>query len=155
MDDYGWVLRLRPKFGNTEAEYVTASPFLFNQVLYVATFIPHAGTKSEEVCANIGVGKLYALDPSTGHSLLDVPAIVLDNIKIAGISGNPAENRLTLSIKELRPGAFRTIRDNFSNFTDLGSGLVDVYAPAGRSGGDINLSFEELIPHIQYWRESY
>jgi len=158
MDDYGWILRLRPKFGKTGAEYLTANPFLLNNVIHFATFIPHIGANSEEACVNIGVGKLYALDPSTGQSFLDKPAITLENIKIAGISGNKDENRLTLSVKELKAGAIRTIRDNFSGVRDLGNGLVDIIAPYRRfdgSGDPDNIGFEELVPHVQYWREGF
>ena len=158
MDDYGWVMRLRPKLAQfeTEAEYLSADPFLFNSVLYLATFIPRSSSQSAEVCANVGVGKLYVLDPTTGHSLLDKPAIVLENIKIAGLSGNPKENRLTLSLKELKTGGLRAVYSNFSSVSDLGSGLIDIKAPAGEYDGSNNEpDFEEIVPHIQYWNESF
>jgi len=159
MNDFGWVLRLRPKFGTTEAEYLSADPVLLNDVLYFATFIPRSGLRSQEACSNVGVGKLYALDPSTGHSLLsNGPAIVLDNVKISGMTGNSAENRLTLSIKELKPQSAQSIRAKFNNVVELASGLIEITAPLGsinNPGGEPDLDFEEIVPHVQYWRDKF
>ena len=160
MDDYGWVLRLRPKFGVTEAEYLSANPYLFNNILYIATFIPFAGTNSDEICTDIGVGKLYALDPSTGLSVIpDKPAIVLDNIKIVGITGNPSTNRLVLSLKELTGDSKNEISSNFDGPNDIGNGLFEIDAPAGSpydpGNANPNLGYEELVPHVQYWSERF
>ena len=156
MDDFGWVLRLRPKFGTTEAEYLTADPFMFNEILYFATFIARSGLNSEEACSDVGVAKLYMLDPSTGSSwLYGKPAMVLENIKIAGISGNAGTDRLTLSIKELKHNAIQSIHSNFSDVRDLGNGLVEVKAPVRYDKGthhENTLNFEPFVPHIQYWR---
>ena len=160
MDDYGWVLRLRPKFGVTEAEYLSAAPFLMNNILYVATFIPYAGSISEEACSDIGAGKIYALDPSTGRSIMpEKPAIVIENVKIVGISGNPANNRLILSVKELTGDAKNEISGSLGDATDIGNGLFEVGAPGGSpfDPGVVNpdFDFEELIPNIQYWSERF
>lgn len=163
MDDYGWILRLRPKFGETDAEYLSADPYLMNDVLYIATFIPYLSNISEEACNDIGVGKLYALDPSTGLSVMrDKPAITLENVKLVGISGNRYTNRLVLSVKELSAGAAgREIFGNFSNAFDISSNrtLFEVGAPGGipydPNSNDPEHNFERLLPHIQYWRESF
>jgi hypothetical protein len=162
MKDYGWVLKLRPKIDNmAEAEYLSAEPYLMNNVLYIATFIPYAGSKSEEACSDVGTARLYALDPSTGLSVIkDKPAIALENLKIAGLSGNPSANRLVLSVKELSPGAAtRGVYENFTNVVDISNNsLFEVGAPGGSSfnpGGGNELNFEEIIPHVQYWRERF
>jgi Tfp pilus tip-associated adhesin PilY1 len=159
MNDYGWVIRLRPKFGITEAEYLSSDPFLMNNVLYVATFISYAGSISEEACSDIGVGKLYALDPSTGRSVMeDSPSIVLENVKIVSISGNPAKNNLVLSVKELKAGAMEGNSSKLSNTTNIGNGLFEINAPGGKvfePGAGPEFDFEELVPHIQYWSEKF
>ena len=160
MSDYGWLLRLRPKFGMTEAEYLSADPYLFNNVIYIATFIPIVESISEEVCRDIGVGKLYALDPSTGRSVMwQKPGIVLENIKIVGIVGNPAKNSLILSVKELVVDAKDKIKSSFSGSLDIGNGLIEVDAPGGSifdpSGFNPTPYFEELVPHTQYWNERF
>jgi hypothetical protein len=160
MADYGWVMRLRPKYDNTEAEYLSADPFLMNNVLYIATFIPHAEANSQEACSDIGVGKLYAIDPSTGLSVMNnSTGILLDNIKIAGITGSRATNRLVLSIKELTVGANNEIYKNFSSVKYIGNNLYEIGALGGfaynPSGDDPELDFEEQIPHVQYWREKF
>jgi hypothetical protein len=160
MDDYGWVLRLRPKFGITEAEYLSSDPFLMNNVLYIATFIPYAGSISEEACSDVGVSKLYAIDPSTGRSVMkDKQATVLKNVKIAAITGNPANNSLILSVKELKVDANDGIFSNFSSVAEIGNGLFEISAPGGSvsdpSGAGPDLDFEELVPHVQYWCERF
>jgi hypothetical protein len=162
MDDYGWVLRLRPRFGSTEAEYLSADPFLMNNVLYFATFVPYVGTRYDEVCSDIGAAKLYAIDPSTGLSVMpDRSAVVLENIKIAGMTGNPATHRLVLSVKELRVDSKKEIfnPDNFDDAVEIGSSLFEIGALGGEKfdpdKGEPELDFEELIPHIQYWRERF
>ena len=160
MGDYGWVLRLRPKFGITDAEYLSADPYLMNNILYIATFIPYAGSVSEEVCSDIGVSKLYTLDPSTGRSVIrDKPAITLENVKIVGMTGNQAKNRLVLSLKELKVDAKKEIFNNFSGTTEIGNGLFEIDAPGGKpfeSGeGNPDFDFEELVPHAQYWSERF
>ena len=160
MNDYGWLLRLRPKFGVSGAEYLTADPFLMNNILYLATFIPFEGTKVDEICSDVGVSKIYVLDPSTGLSVLsDDSSIILDNIKIVGITGSRDSNRLILSAKELRLDSKSSIFSNFTNVLDIGNGLFEIDAPAGKpyepTGGDPELDFEELVPHIQYWSESF
>jgi len=156
MDKFGWVLRLRPKFGVTEAEYLSADPFMFNEILYFATFIPLSGLSSEAACTDIGVAKLYMLDPSTGSSWLQSgPAMVLENVKIAGISGNPSKDRLTLSIKELKHNSLESIQGKFKDYKDLGNGLIEIAAPVRYDKGymtEHDSDFEELVPHVQYWR---
>ena len=161
MDDYGWVLRLRPKFGVSGAEYLSANPLLLNNILYLATFIPFEGTRADEICSDVGVGKLYALDPSTGLSAMEngKSSIILDNMKIVGLTGNRDNNRLVLSAKELRIDSKSEVFDKFANAIDIGNGLFEVDGPAGTPfqpvGGDPELDFEELLPHIQYWRERF
>jgi hypothetical protein len=163
IDDYGWVLSLRPRIDNmAEAEYLSADPYLMNDILYIATFIPFAGSKPDEVCNDIGVSKLYAIDPSTGLSVMpDKSAITMENIKIAGISGNAPTNRLILSVKELNPGAAtREVFGSFTSVLDIGNmSLFEVGAPGGKpfnpDKSDPELDFEVLIPHIQYWRERF
>ena len=163
MDDYGWVLMLRPRIdAMAEAEYLSAEPYLMNNVLYIATFIPNAESVSEEACSEIGLGRLYAIDPSTGLSTIPgKPAITLENVKIAGISGNPRANSLILSVKELNPGAGnRELVGNFTRVLDIGNmSLFEVNAPgimiSDPDGDDPELNFEELTPHVQYWRERF
>ncbi|MCL1875523.1 MAG: PilC/PilY family type IV pilus protein, partial [Synergistaceae bacterium] len=163
MDDFGWVIRLRPKFGVTDSEYLSADPYLMNNILYFATFIPNINKNSEEACSEIGVAKLYAIDPSTGRSVLEnKSAITLDNIKISGISGNPSRNRLVLSVKELNSGAAQkgiASGNNFENPLDIAKGsLYEVDAPGGKvpdPAGEPKLNFEELVPHVQYWSETF
>jgi Tfp pilus tip-associated adhesin PilY1 len=162
VDDYGWVLRLRPKVDDAGAEYLSADPYLMNSVLYVATFIPYEGASADEACSDIGVAKLYALDPSTGHSIMpNKSAITMENLKIAGLTGNPTTNRLVLSIKELTPGAAgREIFGNFSNVVDISStrSLFEVGAPNlpyNLEENDPERSFEPLVPIVQYWRERF
>ena len=163
-DDYGWVLRLRPKTIEAEAEYLSADPFLMNGILHVATFIPYPGRISEETCSEVGLARLYALDPSTGLSaIVDKPAITLENVKIVGLTGNRKTNRLVLSVKELSVGAAgREILDNrnFSNALDISSNstLFEVGIPGVNYDpyrSDPELNFEPLRPHVQYWRESF
>lgn len=162
MTDYGWVLRLRPRFGVTDTEYLSADPYLQNNVLYFATFIPNINTNSEEACRRIGVAKLYAFDPSTGRSVMeDKSAVVLENIKISGISGNPSKNTLILSVKELDTGtAGNEMNKNFKNVLDITSSgsLYEVDAPGGSPfdpTAESNLNFQELVPTPQYWSERF
>ena len=162
MDDYGWVLRLRPKIGDTDPEYLSTEPYLMNNVLYVATFIPYINKDSDEACSDLGVAKLYALDPSTGSSvILDRPAVMLENVKIAGITGNPSKDRLILSVKELvYEHATNEIFKNFQNPLDisLSNSLYEVNgfgAPNNGNAGDPEIDYEELLPHVQYWSERF
>ena len=160
MTDYGWILRLRPKFGDTDTEYMSAEPYLMNNVLYIATFIPYNNTDSEEACSDIGVAKLYAIDPSTGRSVIpDKPAVMLENVKIAGITGNPSKDRLVLSLKELvTESANRGIFGNFTNPLDISSSNslyeVNGFGKPDNTGGP-EFEFEEMVPHVQYWRERF
>jgi Tfp pilus tip-associated adhesin PilY1 len=160
-EDYGWLLRLRPKINAfTEAEYLSADPYLMNGVLYMATFIPLYAPTTDKVCANIGIGKLYALDPSTGLSVMpDRASVFLENVKIAGISGIPSEGRLLLSVKELRTEANRIIFDKFNNASEIGNALFMVDALGGKpvdpDSGPAEFDMEELVPIIEYWREKF
>lgn len=160
MDDYGWILRLRPKFGVTDAEYLSADPFLMNNALYFATFIPNSNSMSDEACSDIGVAKLYVIDPSTGLSAMqnfqDKPAIVLENIKIAGITGDRRANSLIISIKELKTDAKKALF--LHGFSEIGDNLFQspqLTKGAEPLGDDPVFNFEPLIPSIQYWREMF
>jgi Tfp pilus tip-associated adhesin PilY1 len=154
IEDYGWVLRLRQKFGVTDTEYLSANPYLMNNVLYFATFIPYAGSNPDEICNDIGFSRLYALDPSTGLSVIpDEPAIVLENVKIAGVSGNPSTNRLILSVKELGKDAISGTKSKFDVFNRIGDSLIEVNAPVDPV--EPSLGFEEESPQVLYWKEKF
>ena len=163
MGDYGWILRLRPKMGVTDNEYLSANPFFMNNVLYFATFVPYIGQTSQEACSDIGIAKLYAIDPSTGLSVNSADqAVLLENIKIAGLSGSPISNRLVLSIKELKLNAHNAIFNSTlssRNINDIGNYLyeIDGFGDGYQvGGGAANLNgYEELIPLVQYWRERF
>lgn len=158
--DFGWVLRLRPKFGVTDAEYLSADPFLMNNVLYIATFIPYCSSISEEACNDIGVGKLYAIDPSTGKSVMkDRQAVMLENIKIAGIAGDASKHSLVLSIKELRVGANAGLYNSgLSGISQIGDNLFELDALGGSpqmDGDTTPPEYDPMVPNVQYWREKF
>jgi hypothetical protein len=85
----------------------------------------------------------------------------LDNVKISAITGDQTSNSLILSVKELTPGATDSIHNNFKDPLDIANNnsLYKIDAPAGKPfdpyGGDDGLDFEEIVPHVQYWRERF
>jgi outer membrane protein assembly factor BamB len=158
-DARGWRLMLRPKVVHptipTDAEYVTAAPFLYNGSLFVATFTPRTWQPGDqERCLDIGDAKLYALDPQTGASKWksgQEQAYVLSNIKIMGISGS--RGHLFLGVKALKPGALSSFsqHEELSNFiTHVDGSVVEIVTP---KGGDTQPNLEPIVPHLQYWRE--
>ncbi|MDR2522775.1 MAG: hypothetical protein LBC93_03635 [Synergistaceae bacterium] len=153
----GWRLMLRPKVVHpsipTDAEYVTAAPFLYRRVLYVSTFIPRTWQPGDqERCRDVGDTKLYALDPETGKSKWKGgQAYVLSNIKIMGISGS--RGHLFLGIKALKPGAlssFQQYEELKDYVTHIDGSVVEVPTPPSN---DDQLDLEPIVPHLQYWRE--
>jgi hypothetical protein len=91
--------------------------------------------------------------------------VLLKNIKIAGITGNPKKDRLVLSIKELTVGARNQFASNFTNSRNIGGAgsasgpdplvEVDGFGVPNTAVSDPDLDFEPVIPHVQYWRESF
>jgi type IV pilus assembly protein PilY1 len=166
-DAYGWLLELRPAITSdtnpTDAEYVTTSPFLHRGVLYVATFIPRTRQPSGGFCSEMGDGKLYALDPTTGLSMWKdaddrrQQARVLPNIKIVGISASQSD--LFLGIKVLQNGALASRQQypDLKNSKPLAGDTILRLAdlPEGSGGGGASRPLEHLVPHLQYWREFF
>jgi hypothetical protein len=161
---YGWRLRLRPRISDpkrpTEAEYVTAAPFIYDNTLYVSTFTPHAwqlGT--QERCRNIGDGKLYALDPMTGASKWKddkgkpQQSYVLENVKVVGIAAS--RGKLFLGVKALNPEAIKAFdrhRELRNPKLHANGSVVEVGAADGPKTAP---NIEPIVPHLQYWREIF
>ncbi|MDR1874790.1 MAG: hypothetical protein LBQ90_07260 [Synergistaceae bacterium] len=160
-DAKGWRLRLRPQVIHatepTNPEYVTTSPFLYQGVLYVSTFIARTRQpEDDEKCPELGDSKLYALDPTTGKSAWTSgqQAVVFDNIKISGISA--VNGRLFLGVKVLRSGALNALNDksDIAGFRTHADGTtIDIGAmgDAGASAPDVPYN----IPLLQYWKERF
>jgi hypothetical protein len=156
----GWALKLRPKLPHdtlpTDAEYVTASPFLYGGVVYVGTFIPRTRhPDDQEQCRDLGDGKLYALDPLTGASKWkgNEQALLFNNIKIVGLSAS--KGKLFIGIKALSPGALDDLKASKKfDFRSHGKGAI-----LELSAADIptvtKTSLEPEVPHLQYWREVF
>jgi len=158
----GWRLRLAEKKPDiarpTNAEYASAAPFIYNGVLFVATFTPNywLPTNLQDRCTNTGVGRLYALDPTTGNSMWKegkVQSYDLENVKIVGISGS--RGNLFLGI---RPQAFDAL-NSFKKHAELehivhaDGSIVELTRIPG--GGNTTIELEPEIPHLQYWREMF
>lgn len=158
--DKGWVLRLRPKMTDAnnprDAEYATTDPFLYDNKLFVATFVPNTrSAEKEETCPELGDAKFYIFNPITGKSFLsDRQAFTLRNVKIAGITA--VGNSVWVGIQELGVNATQLAAQ------DINSNVDGVLATVHGSEG-IEIEFPEEddnpiritpnIPHIQYWRE--
>jgi outer membrane protein assembly factor BamB len=158
----GWHLKLRDKVVHatdpTDPEYVTTSPFLYQGVLMVSTFIPRTRHPDDaEKCPELGDGKLYALDPITGKSAWPAgkQAVVFDNIKIAGISA--VDGKLLLGVKPLRPGALDAlaIKGELSQFSVLAEGTAISLGALGTAGSGEPTGIEYDIPQLQYWKERF
>jgi Tfp pilus tip-associated adhesin PilY1 len=148
----GWALRLMPAqpLHDLEAEYVTTSPFLYQGVIYVSTFVPKVRPDDQtniDQCAEFGYGKLYAFNPFTGAGMWpgDQQSIAMRGIKISGISAH--RGRLYLSF-EATPGAAL-----HSQFRQLGPGVASGEALNPMEGQ--STPEEEGIPFIQYWKEVF
>jgi Tfp pilus tip-associated adhesin PilY1 len=160
-DAKGWYLQLRPKIIHptepTEAEYVTTSPFLYQGVLYVSTYVARTRQPDDdEKCPELGDSKLYALDPVTGKSAWasGAQALVFNNIKIAGISA--ADGRMFLGIKVLKSGALDVLRrhDDLSGFRTHAEGTTIDFGAMG-TGGDQEPNVPYNVPLLQYWKERF
>ena len=158
---YGWRLRLRPADNSdplnpTDAEYVSAAPFLYRDVLYVATFTPRTRHgERQEGCLGIGDAKLYALNPMTGRAMWEggaTQAYRLENVKIVGISAS--RGNLFLGVRPMTSGSVQTAfeqHDELENFrSHAGDTIVEI---DGLEGGTAVPDIEPEIPHVQYWRE--
>jgi Tfp pilus tip-associated adhesin PilY1 len=158
-EDRGWALKLRPKLSHatdpTDAEYVTTSPFLYDGVLYVATFIPRTRhPDDQEQCRDVGDSKLYALDPLTGASLWKngtEQGLLFKDIKIVGISASGGN--LFLGIKVLKPGGVQNLSAEMWAYTLLADGTV-LKGPTAKTKV-VRPTLTPEIPHLQYWRESF
>jgi Tfp pilus tip-associated adhesin PilY1 len=158
-EDPGWTLKLRPKLPHdtdpTDAEYVVTSPFLYNGVLYVSTFVPRTRhPDDQEQCRDVGDGKLYALDPLTGGSQWKngtEQALLFKDIKIVGISSS--RGNLFLGIKILKPGASQNLSSEIGDYKFHASNTVLEIPPAKVKRAKPKLKTK--IPHLQYWRESF
>ncbi|MCL2009722.1 MAG: hypothetical protein FWG71_04155, partial [Synergistaceae bacterium] len=162
-NDHGWCLRLAPANETEEAEYVSASPHFNtgNNVLYVATFTPDI---QAEGCDFTGYTRLYAFDPTTGAPVRDggngLYAIRFNNVKVVGITSytRQVEGRdvsdLYLAVKPLSPSAAGEAKsehgDDFDFFAD--DTIWRLSAPPGRSD---ELDLDPVVPHMQYWRETF
>jgi Tfp pilus tip-associated adhesin PilY1 len=168
----GWKLRLRPKINTTgttvyptEAEYVTADPFIHNGVLYVATFIPFTEQPTEqERCRDIGVSKLYALEPGTGASMWagGAQSYVFKNIKIVGVSA--AGNKLFMGIKALMTEAEVARETELNRYEETrnhkpyaGGSVVEIgtAAEGEKMSSDPIFDSPQQRQQIQYWREIF
>jgi outer membrane protein assembly factor BamB len=162
---YGWLIRLRPPVaGNNprEGEYVSAPPFIFNGVLYVATFTPHSWANDDrERCDDTGDGRLYALNPTTGAPMWghfdgnreNQQAHVFENVMITGISS--FRGNLFLGVRPLTAGAthsFGNNEDTRSFTTHADGSIVEIEAVVSDSVGVIDEA--PLVPHVQFWRET-
>jgi Tfp pilus tip-associated adhesin PilY1 len=157
----GWKLRLRPKIDDpytpTEAEYVTAEPFLDAGVLYVATFIPFAELPTDqERCRDVGFAKWYALDPETGKSMWKGgQAYVFKNIKIVGMSS--ARGNLFIGVKTLKAEAqaeFLKYEETKNYVTHADSSIIETKRAAESKSFSVP-DMEPVVPHLQYWREIF
>jgi len=165
-NDYGWRIRLRPQVTGTEPrdpEYTTVTPFLFNNVLFVATFTPHTWVPGgdRERCAATGDGRLYALDPATGVSrwASGAQSIRFRDTQIVALSS--FRGNLFVSVAEMATGAAALAfnsHDDTSEFSAHGGGVFEM-TPAltggggGSDGGDLNERWPNFVPHPLYWRE--
>lgn len=159
--DKGWFLRLRPKMTDTtnprDAEYATTDPFLYDNRLFIATFVPRTRQVTDsEKCPELGDSKLYVLDPITGKSILtDRQAVTMRNIKISGITA--LDNDIYMGVQQLKGGALHDVVSDSASDPDIRS--------ASAIAGDTVLSLHfdmppppainitPNVPHIQYWRE--
>ncbi|MDR1376924.1 MAG: hypothetical protein LBJ22_05390, partial [Synergistaceae bacterium] len=154
----GWYLELRPSQSmieqgttvGTRPEYVTTSPYLYNGVLYISTFIPRVrGTDEYEICPDLGHGKLYAIDPLMGKSMWagDKQAIVLKDIKITGVAA--AGGKLYLGVQALSGAALDGLAASGLSISSDGSMVVlDAGVPS-----PVVPQFSPEHPYIQYWRD--
>jgi len=161
-NDLGWRLRLRPAVGGPgidsprDPEYTSVTPFLFNGVLYVATFTPHTWLPDgdRERCAATGDGRLYALDPRTGASRWPSGAqsLLLENIKIVGLGSH--EGGLVVEVALMVGGDLQSIVDGHQDFDggQLLSPNTFWFPPPG-GGGEPPPDWEPNVPHPLFWRE--
>jgi outer membrane protein assembly factor BamB len=163
-DINGWYLGLRPAQWMTEnnttvgtrPEYVTTSPYLYNGVLYVTTFIPLVrGTDEYEVCPDLGHAKFYAIDPLSGKGVWpnDQQAIVLTDIKVTGIAA--AGGRLYFGIQALSGTAIDALQATMTDMdVDLSvapNGSMFSIKDLSKAPAESTLSPDQ--PYIQYWRD--
>lgn len=152
----GWYLTLRPTMPKgsdeqgTEQEYVSAPPFLFNERLYVGTFISYTKVGSDIDCKSVGVSKLYSLSPSTGAPLVEPKT--MENLKIVGFSGSGS--RLSIAVQELMGGAVKDAVDKLDDAKPLAGGSVIETKAPGAEPVPIPL-IPTNTPYIQYWREKF
>jgi outer membrane protein assembly factor BamB len=157
---YGWLIRLRPPVSGREGEYVSAPPFVFNGVLYVATFTPHSFPGVQ--CESTGDGRLYALNPSTGGPMwghsddnrTNKQSHLLKNVMITGLSS--FRGNLFLGIKPLTADAVNSFSGNEDtrNYIDHSNGSVIEISPAVSSATEETIDVRQSVPHIQYYRET-
>ncbi|MDR1875145.1 MAG: hypothetical protein LBQ90_09070 [Synergistaceae bacterium] len=157
----GWFLRLRPKIIHpkepTEAEYVTTSPFLYQGVLYVSTFIARTRQPDDdEKCPELGDSKLYALDPVSGRGAWKggAQSLVFNNIKVAGISSS--NGRMFLGIKVLQSGALDQLRrqPDLDGFRTHADGIAIDFGALG-SGEEPTPPDRYDFPVLQFWKENF
>jgi hypothetical protein len=158
---YGWYLKLRPKISHstepTEPEYVTTSPFLYQGVLYVSTFIPRTRQPySDEKCEGLGDGKLYAFDPLTGKPMWkNGQALVFNDIKISGVSASVG--KMFLGVKVLRNDALARLKQQTVELKDFkihADGQYLSFGALGEPGGGVpDVVYD--VPHMEYWKETF
>lgn len=113
LNGLGWYLRLRPAMPGTEAEYVNVAPLLYENVLYVSTFIQRILDDNSDLCLALGDSKLYILDPRTGVSLAKdvngkpIAAYDLKDLKVSGMAAHG--DNFYIAFKELKIGALDKI----------------------------------------------
>jgi outer membrane protein assembly factor BamB len=140
---------------------VSAPPFIFNGVLYVATFTPHSWANDErERCEDTGDSRLYALNPATGEPMWghfddsrpNQQSHLFENVMITGLSS--FRGNLFLGIRPLTAGAINSFSNNpdtRSFVTHSDGSVVEISAVAGELEA---IDAEMLVPHIQFWRET-
>lgn len=155
-DFKGWFMKLRPPTETTGQEYVTTSPYLYNGVLFVSTFIPKPPLGGDaSMCDRVGDSKLYAFNPSTGAGLWNGRrAVVLKNVKIAGMSA--FNGQLYIGVKPFSEDALdggnlpEEVRDG-AEVVDEAKTLLRIDAPSTR--GD--LPWDIRVPYLHYWKDVF
>ena len=156
VGERGWRMRLAPADPPAdpprEAEYVSAPPRFVsaNGVLLVATFIPYVDNSGdhEERCGNVGFGRLYGFEATTGNSVFadgDRQYYEFSDTMITNILDYVVEDEIVIllsyqgtgdGINPLGPG-LGTLDDTFPNPPPPPPNM----APH--------------VPHMQYWREVF
>ena len=136
--DEGWYIPLRKAENGYNAEYASTRPFLFQGVLFVATFREDkAGRANPEACdANnlLGETRLYALSLDTGRPMLwgnrSKKYLDFDGIKVTGFTLSEAGGTPMLL------AAYHVLdKDNAGSNIDKNTGSEDSLSSVG---GDLN-----------------